>query len=216
MRKAIVIGASSGIGKELAVLLSGEGYALGIAARRFELLEEIKENFKAPVFVARMDVSKPEEAAAGLNELIAGMGGLDLLVICAGTGHINPALEWEPESETIDVNVKGFTAIAGEGIKHFLKQGYGHLVGISSVAALRGSGHSPAYNASKAYMSNYLEGLRCICAQAGGNISATDIKPASLIQGWLRERDCLGGFGGDGRKADIPREWNGRRLHFKS
>lgn len=177
MKKAIVIGGSSGIGKELALLLLGEGYAVGITARRLKLLQEIKERQDGLVFVKYMDISKPEEALARLNELIGDMGGLDLLVICAGTGHINQGLNWELESETIDVNVRGFTALAGAGTKHFLKQGSGHLVGISSIAALRGSGSSPSYNASKAYMSNYLEGIRCNCSKAGGKVSVTDIKP---------------------------------------
>ena len=177
MKKAIVIGASSGIGKALAKLLAREGYILGLAARRLNLLEELKTELSGQAFVSSMDVSKPEEAAAKLRELIGAMGGLDLLVICSGTGHINPELAWQYESDTIDVNVNGFTALACAGMKVFIQQGFGHIVGISSLAALRGSGECPAYNASKAYMSNYLEGLACKARAYGKGIAVTDIKP---------------------------------------
>lgn len=177
MKKAIIIGSSSGIGKELAKILAKEGYMLGLAARRVNLLEELKKELSAEVYIKRMDVSKPEEAAELLHELINDMGGMDLLIISSGTGHINRGLEWEYERETIDVNVRGFTALAGAGFKYFQQKGEGQIAAISSIAALRGSGTCPAYNASKAYMSNYLEGLACKAAASGKRIIVTDIKP---------------------------------------
>jgi short-subunit dehydrogenase len=177
MKKAVLIGSSSGIGKELAKILAGEGYILGLAARRISLLEELQKGLGAQAYIKRMDVSRPEEASMLLGGLIDDMGGMDLLVICSGVGHINPELDWKHESETIDVNVKGFTALTGAGLKYFLKKGEGHIAAISSIAALRGSGTCPAYNASKAYMSNYLEGLSCKAAASGKRIAITDIKP---------------------------------------
>jgi short-subunit dehydrogenase len=177
MTKAVIIGASSGIGRALAVLLAKEGYALGLAARRLELLKELRQELGGNTYVTRMDIAQPEEAVKVLDGLISDMGGMDMLIICSGTGHINRELEWDKERETIDVNVKGFTAIAGAGMKYFLEKGEGHLAAISSVAALRGSGTCPAYNASKAYMSNYLEGLSVKVAAAGKHIAVTDIKP---------------------------------------
>ncbi len=105
------------------------------------------------------------------------MGGMELLILCSGTGHINPLLEWQPESDTIDVNVRGFTALAGAGMQYFLRQGTGQLAAISSVAALRGSANSPAYNASKAYVSSYMEGLACKAKASGKPIAVTDIRP---------------------------------------
>ena len=68
------------------------------------------------------------------------MGNIDLIIICAGTGFINPKLDWDKENETIAVNVAGFTAITNVAIHYFLKNGVGHLVNISSIAALRGNG----------------------------------------------------------------------------
>jgi len=88
------------------------------------------------------------------------MGGVDLVVISAGTGHLNDGLDWDLENEAIKTNVTGFAVMANVAMKHFVKRGSGHLVGISSIAALRGGRQAPAYNASKAFESNYLEGLR--------------------------------------------------------
>lgn len=177
MNKVIIIGASSGIGRELAKLYKKQNCILGLAARRLNLLEELKKELGADVYISQMDVSEPVEAVTKLMGLIEDMGGVDLLVICSGTGFINPDLEWQYECETIDVNVKGFTALAAAGMKYFIQKGCGHIAAISSVAALRGSGTCPSYNASKAYMSNYLEGLSCKARVYGKGIAVTDIKP---------------------------------------
>ena len=112
-----------------------------------------------------------------LEKLIAEMGGVDLVVINAGVGFINPELDWEKEKTTIDTNVSGFAAMANVTLKHFIQQSSGHLVGISSIAALRGAGATPAYNASKAFVSNYLEGLRQKVSKLKLPIIVTDIQP---------------------------------------
>ncbi len=177
MKRAIIVGASSGIGKELAKLIKHEYGIVGLAARRLSLLEALQQELLGQAHISHMDISKPEEAVIKLRELIQAMGGLDLLVVCSGAGYENPDLKWEYERETIDVNVKGFTALACAAMQYFIKQGSGHFAAISSVAALRGSGICPAYNASKAYMSNYLEGLSCKAGAYGKNIAVTDIKP---------------------------------------
>lgn len=177
MKRAVIIGASSGIGKELAKVLAKEYDVIALTARRIELLKILDEELDTQTFAVQMDVSKTEDSQQKLNDLIARMGGADLAVICAGTGHLNPELKWKYEKETIDVNVHGFTCMADTIIQYFIKQGFGHLVAISSVAALRGSGICPAYNASKAYVSNYLEGLRLKTSRVSKNIIVTDIKP---------------------------------------
>jgi short-subunit dehydrogenase len=151
MKKAIVIGASSGIGRELSKILQKNQYAVGVMARRVHLLEELADNH---VLVEQIDVSEVDSAKNKLKNLIEKMGGVDLVVISAGTGHLNDELDWTLENEVIKTNVTGFTAMANVAIKHFIEKGSGHLVGISSIAALRGGRHAPAYNASKAYESN--------------------------------------------------------------
>ena len=177
VKKAIVIGASSGIGKELAILLSKENYIVGLTARRTGLLEEIASQLPAKSYIKHMDVSQPDSAVSELENLIAEMGGADLIIYCSGTGYINPGLEWQKEKETIDVNVTGFTCIADFSYNYFVEQGGGHFAAISSVAALRGGRSAPAYNASKAFVSNYMEGLRCKAKKEGAKITITDIRP---------------------------------------
>lgn len=177
MKRAVVIGASSGIGAELAKQLSVDYSVIGLAARRTQQLGELASEIGSETHIIPMDVSNTGEARQQLHSLIEDMGGVDLAVICAGTGSINPELNAELELKTIDVNVTGFTCLADILMNRFIEQGEGHLVGLSSVAALRGSGICPAYNASKAYMSNYLEGLRMKAARVGKSIIVTDIKP---------------------------------------
>ncbi len=179
-RKAIVIGASSGIGKALAVLLGREGYEVGLAARRLELLHEAQKEIPARTIVKRIDVSKTEEARHLLAEFIEEMGGADLIVVNAGILFNNQDFEWEKEKATIEINALGFAAMAHGAMEYFLKEGKGHLVGISSISAIRGEGDSPSYSASKAFASNFLEGLRVKAFVEKKEICVTDIQP-----GWV-------------------------------
>lgn len=177
MNKAVVIGATSGIGKEVARVLSQNNYVVGLAGRRVELLSQLQREMPVKTYTKRIDVTQPTEAMRLLKELVEEMGGMDLIVISSGVGFINPDLHWEQEKDTIAVNVSGFTAVANVAFQHFCKQGSGHLVGISSVAALRGSSDAPAYNASKAFVSNYMEGLRQKAGKMGMSVTVTDIQP---------------------------------------
>lgn len=176
MKKAIIIGASSGIGRELAKILSND-YIVGVMARRVQLLDELKNELEGTSFIQKIDVADVEPAMEALAKLINDMGDVDLIVISAGTGEINNSLSWDLENETIKTNVTGFAAMVNVATHHFMQRGSGHLVGISSIAALRGGRESPAYNASKAFESNYLEGVRQKVGKSGLPITITDIKP---------------------------------------
>jgi len=176
-KNAVIVGASSGIGRALAHELAEAGYDVGLAARRTELLEQIGGELSTHAYVAAMDVTDAEDARAGFRELAEAMGGVDLVVLSAGVGYENRDAEWEPERDTIDVNVRGFAALATASMEHFRERGGGHLVGISSVASRFGNGGAPAYSASKAFVSNYLEGLRYNAANGAGEITVTTIEP---------------------------------------
>ena len=176
-KKALIMGASSGIGKELAKILSGKGYIVGLAARRIDLLDELQKALPNKSFVKQIDVSKPQDAEIKFQEMITEIGGVDLVVISSGYGDLNSKLKWPIEKETIDVNVTGFALIAGISMRHFWERSSGHLVGISSIAALRGQGDGPSYSASKAFVSNYLEGLRHMAIKSGKPIFVTDVQP---------------------------------------
>ncbi len=176
-KNVIIIGASSGIGEGLAKVFSERGFTIGMTARRVELLSQIAEELPGKSFIKRMDVANTGEAIKILEELIQEMSGVQIIIVNAGIGFINPDLDWEKEKSTVDVNVTGFTAMADAAMKYFFKQGIGHLVGISSISAIRGSSHAPAYSASKAYMSHYLEGLRLVAYKKKIPITVTDIQP---------------------------------------
>lgn len=177
MKKAIIIGASSGIGKELSAILSRDGYSVGVTARRVDHLESLKQSLEGDVTVKFMDVSKVDDAMKALQTLISEMNGVELIVISAGTGYINETLDWEKEKQTIDVNINGFTGLVNVALKYFEERGYGHIVAISSIIANASSPEAPAYSASKAYMSNYLSGLSQKCSKAKNNIIITDVQP---------------------------------------
>lgn len=177
MKKAIVIGATSGIGKRLAMLLADNGYKVGITGRRTELLENLRSENNDSYIVKAFNVTDAKVAVEKLEELTVELGGLNLLVYSSGTGDINNNLDFEIEKSTIDTNVVGFTSIADWAFNYFEKQKSGHLVAISSIGGLRGSRQAPAYNATKAYQINYLEGLRQKAARLKEQIIITDIRP---------------------------------------
>ncbi|HNX57668.1 MAG TPA: SDR family NAD(P)-dependent oxidoreductase [Spirochaetota bacterium] len=177
MEKAIIIGASSGIGRELAILLAEKGYALGLAARRTDLLDELGRELHGKAHTVYMDIADPDSIDRPFNELLSSMNGADLVVISAGTGYVNHELNWDIEKVTVDVNVTGFMKAMNCAVRYFQKKGTGHIVGISSIAALRGGSESPAYNASKAFVSNYMEGIRCMLAKSGSDVTVTDVRP---------------------------------------
>ncbi len=180
MKKAIVLGASSGIGRQLALKLSNAGYRVGIAARRAELLDEIVESSNGAIISQTMDLSVINAIPAKLEELISELGGMDLLVLSSGVGELNKDLEFALEQKTIELNVEGFTAVLDYAYNYFATRGGGHIVAISSVMGLRGSCAAPAYSASKAYQINYLEALRQRAFVQKNNIHITDVRPGSV------------------------------------
>lgn len=190
MKKAIIIGASSGIGRALAITLAKNGYEVGLMARRMDMLESLQREIPSKTYVDYLDITKISDAMAKVLDMIRKMEGIDLMIINSGIGFLNPELDWQKEKQTIDVNVSGFCALAGLSFNYFSKQGHGHLVGISSIAALKGSDIAPAYAASKAFMSNYLEGLRKRAFKDGTGIIVTDIQPGfvdtALIKGRVK------------------------------
>lgn len=173
---AIVVGASSGIGKALARCMVADGWQVGITARRRELLEELQKEAPEQYHVAVFDATA-SDALEHLDRLVQNMGGMDMLIISAGWGELNRDLDEGIELGTVGLNVQAFTHLVIWGYTHFARQGEGHLAAISSISALRGGRAAPAYNASKAYQSNYLEGLRQKAHKEGHAIAVTDIRP---------------------------------------
>lgn len=176
MKKAIIIGASSGIGNELAKILVDNNYQVGITGRRKANLHNLEEKNPGKYIVNSYDCTLQNNSEK-LAELTNSLGGLDLLILSSGTGDVNEELDFEIENKTNQLNVVAFTEIVDWAFNYFDRHGKGHLVAISSIAGLRGNRMAPAYNASKAYQINYLEGLRQKAKKNGKPIVVTDVRP---------------------------------------
>ncbi len=180
MKKAIIIGATSGIGMETAKTLAANGYMVGMAGRREERLVELQKTIQVKSYIMKIDVTDTGSAIQRFNELVREMGGVDVVVICSGIVRPNYELDWEKESETVNTNVLGFMAIANAAARLFLQQKHGHIVGISSLSSLVYSDRTNAYCASKAFVSNYLRGLRILMDRAEGTYCVTEV-----LAGWV-------------------------------
>ena len=178
MPNAIVFGATSGIGKQLAEFLILDGYKVAVTGRRLELLKEIKSNNPQNYVIKQNDVQNIEQLETVFNELVNELGSIDLIIHSSGIGYENPDLDWNKEYDTVKTNVVGATRIYDLAFNLFKEQGFGHLVAISSIASLRGSRGAPAYFASKAYQVNYLESLYLKAKEVeGGKVYITDVRP---------------------------------------
>ena len=171
MKKAIVIGASSGIGMEVARLLLKQNWKVGVAARRVDLLKTIGD-----VETEQIDVTNPE-ATQQLKHLIDRVGGMDLFFYASGIGKQNRELKEDIELATVETNALGFTRMIGEAYRFFAQQGYGHIATISSIAGTKGLGPAPSYSATKAMQNVYLQALEQQANARGLDICFTDIRP---------------------------------------
>ena len=165
MPKSILItGASSGIGRTLAFEFSRRGFALGLCARRLELLESLRDELggKTQVAIAKLDVADLERVPEVLHKLSDQLGGVQIVIANAGVGERSYPGEgtFHLESKVIEINVLGAMATIDAGTEILKKVGGGQIVGISSVAGFRGLSTTPAYSASKAALSTYIEGIR--------------------------------------------------------
>lgn len=190
--KAIIIGTSTGIGRALAKKLSAEGYEICLTGRSLEKLQELQKELPGKSIARALDLRDPHEAIHSLRNIIMSLHGLDLMVVNAGVLFQNEKLQWNLEEEMIQVNAVGFAAVANVAMDYFFQKGTGTLVGISSVAGHRGSGRSPAYNASKAFMFNYMEGLRQRLTNSA--IKVIDVRPGFVDTAMVRGRKGLFGI----------------------
>lgn len=175
-KKIIIVGASSGIGREIACRYVINNNRVGITGRRENLLNELKKKYPDQIFVSCFDVMENENQQK-IQQLIQEVGGLDLLIYNSGYGDVSKDLNWEIENATTKTNVNGFVEIVSYAFNHFVEQGHGQIAITSSVAAVRGNSWAPAYSASKAFMSNYAEGLNIKAKRLQKDVTITDIRP---------------------------------------
>lgn len=178
MNSVIIVGATSGIGREVAKLFINRGWKVGVCGRREEKLLKLQQLNPKTVFIKVLDVTK-EDAPAGLNSLIDEMDGLDLYLHVSGVGYQNKTLDPTPELQTVETNAKGFTRMI-DTIFHYFElhpERKCHIACISSIAGTKGLGVSPAYSATKAYCNTYMEALEQLASIKGLDITFTDIRP---------------------------------------
>jgi short-subunit dehydrogenase len=159
MKNAIVFGATSGIGKSLTEILIKDGYKVAVTGRRLEKLAALKKQYPDSILVKQNDIQDVADVEKIFNEIVQEFKTIDLVVQSSGIGYVNPKLEWEKQQQTINTNVLGCTKLYILAYNLFKKQQFGHLVGISSIASIRGNRSAPDYFASKAYQKAYLESL---------------------------------------------------------
>ncbi len=180
MSRAIIIGATSGIGLEVARVLTQQGWQVGIAGRRQERLQEIQRTDLNVVATQQLDVTRPD-APDRLLQLIGKMGGtVDLILHSSGIGYQNVNLDMERELATVETNALGMTRIVGTAFNYLAERPdhEAHLAVISSIAGTRGLGAAPAYSSTKRFVSHYIECLQQLCTiRRLRHIHLHDIRP---------------------------------------
>lgn len=186
MKRAIIIGATSGIGQEVAKGLLLEGWRIGIAGRRQSVLESFQRSAPRQIEIEALDVTQ-EDAAEKLRQLIAKVGGMDLFFLSSGIGFQNMKLDMDIEMNTIHTNVAGFTRMVDTAFSYFKENGGGHLAVISSIAGTKGLGVAPAYSATKRFQNTYIDALEQLSHMQKLNIHFTDIRPGFVATNLLND-----------------------------
>lgn len=186
----LIVGATSGIGKALLEKYVEMGNFVVAIGRRQQLLDELYKKYNGKVLGEKADVTDVEAIGVVMRNIQKRLGVIDLSIVCAGTGELNPSLDNELESPSIQTNVVGWTFVVDALFHLFERQGKGHLVAITSVGGLRGEPIAPAYSATKAYQINYMEALRKKAYKEGGMITVTDIRPG-LVDTAMAKGECL-------------------------
>ena len=185
MKKAIIIGATSGIGQEVAKCLLLEGWKIGVAGRRQSSLENLQRAAPDQIQIQALDVTQ-EDASEKLNLLIDKLGGMDLFLLSSGIGFQNMDLNMEVELNTAHTNVAGFIRMVDTAFTYFKKNGGGHLAVISSIAGTKGLGVAPAYSATKRFQNTYIDALAQLARMEKLPITFTDIRPGFVKTALLK------------------------------
>ena len=184
-KKVIIIGATSGIGREVALVYIAQGWTVGVAGRREAELESLRAMAPEQVFTQVLDVTK-DDATEHLQTLINKVGGMDLFLLSSGIGKQNYTLDTEIELATAATNIEGFIRMTNAAYHYFEKQGHGHLAAISSIAGTKGLGAAAAYSATKGFQHMYMDALDQLSRMQKLNISFTDIRPGFVATPLLK------------------------------
>lgn len=176
------MGATSGLGLQLAREYASRGWMVGAAGRDTEALETLRKEWPGNVAISRIDVNTPD-APTAMGKLTVEMGGLDIYLHVAGIGFDNPSLEPGKELATMETNAVGFTRMVGAAYRWMRDHngGRGRIAAVTSVAGTDGIGLLAAYSASKRCQQTYLRALDQLARMEGLAVRVTDIRP-----GWIR------------------------------
>lgn len=169
-RRYWLVGASSGIGAALAHELVRRGALVAVSARREDSLKEVAGDDMA---VVPVDATDRDAVARAADEVRVALGGLDVVVWCAGHWQQFDAAEWDADAfaRHVEVNLLGLNNLLAAVIPPMVRSGSGHVVGIASVAGYRGLAGAEAYGATKAAQINLLEGLRAALGRHGVRVT---------------------------------------------
>jgi short-subunit dehydrogenase len=181
MKKIIITGATSGIGRELALQYAARGNKVGLLGRRTERLKELKDEIGELAYVRTLDVTEHDKAEKMYIELIEEMGGMDIMILNAGMGRIQMMPPWRAESKLIEVNALAFAHGCHFAFDYFKENGGGQVVGMSSMAALLAHHRAAAYTASKHFISNYMTGFRQKARRVKPDITLTEIRAGYIL-----------------------------------
>lgn len=185
-KRAVIMGATSGIGYEVARFLLSEGWKLGLAGRREENLRKLQSEFPGQVCIKAIDV-KDEDAGNALFSLIDELGGMDMYFHSSGIGYQNANLDADIELNTLETNGTGFTRMVGAAFRYFRDKGKGHIAVISSIAGTKGLGIAPAYSATKRFQNTYIDALEQLASMKKLDIRFTDIRPGFVATNLLND-----------------------------
>lgn len=202
--KALVIGGTSGLGRALAAEFLAAGWETAVTGLRGEALAAFRGDFPA-ADVSRLDLAAPGAYAASA-ELVARLSP-DAVAVCAGLYADDPGAEWSAQERVIAVNAAGCAAALSAAFSYFRLRGSGRLACVSSIGGVRGNARCPAYTASKAFLFNYLEGLRQNASAAGLDISVTNIVPAYVGEGEGCGRPMFDALLAGRRTVYLPGYW---------
>ena len=185
MKKAIIVGATSGIGLEVARALRRSGVILGVAGRREDRLAQFCSEAGTKAVYSAIDVTAAD-AADRLVALADRMCGVDTIILVAGVGSQNKNLKADIELQTTQTNVEGFTRMICAAFNYFKANGGGHIAAVSSIAGTKGLGIAPAYSATKRFQNTYIQCLAQLSRMTGANVTFTDIRPGFVDTDLLR------------------------------
>lgn len=176
MKRIVIVGATSGLGFEVAKLCIGAGWRIGAAGRDTEALARLKALAPELVETEPIDVTHVE-APQRLAALAERIGGMDIYFHTSGIGKRNTELRPDIELATLRTNGEGFVRMVTAAFGWFRNHGSGHIAIISSVAGTRGLGSAPAYSATKRMQNTYIDALAQLARMERLPIRFTDIRP---------------------------------------